>query len=315
MSEEKAPVRREVEVLQKQVAELQRILSEKRLGLDKTRPTIRVARTMMDGSYPGSTGTAFNLQFRDPDFTETDGAQALSGDFQDTEVQRVGLTIPPTFVADGTDVLVAEIDGRHYILGGSKCTCGGVNCNTCIGGKTPSPMEVTITGVTNGTTGTGGLDCAAAVNGTHSIEMITEQCFGSVSIPVGTITDATGLSADIGDELRVTILFAWNVGVTTKLGVQLSIESSPDGNNPWTPEIVKQITGADEVGGSQDCSKNEYVLDTLHLDQGGPTVGLSTITPTNFTIAPANPEAIGLENAIIDEGDFLMANGEAIWDF
>lgn len=129
MSEQRGKLQRQIEELRDQVSRQDRLIRSmsERIASLGTFPQIRVARTtaMSPGGYPGETSgaTAFGLIFKDALFSEAEGARTLDGDFQDNAVQRVGLSIPGTFIPENTDCLVAEVDGRHYIIhpfGGSK---------------------------------------------------------------------------------------------------------------------------------------------------------------------------------------------------
>lgn len=124
MSEERAKLQRQIEDLQRRLNEAEQTIQaiDSRSSLTGRNPQVRIGKTVAatsGGGYPtaDSGATAFGVIFHDSDFVEIEGPNSLIGAFQSDEVQRIAMTIPPSYIDEGTSVLVVESDGKHYIVG------------------------------------------------------------------------------------------------------------------------------------------------------------------------------------------------------
>lgn len=132
---ERAALQRQIEELDRKVRELQERIDER--NVLSIRPQVWLAQTVgevltdapesREKEYPTGASAAFGIKFRHPKFEEKIGSAtqgdlrpALKGEFGSDKPQRYAMTVPQTYIREGTDVFVVEIDGQFYFLQGAS---------------------------------------------------------------------------------------------------------------------------------------------------------------------------------------------------
>lgn len=126
---------RRIEQLERTIERMTLSMQSQPLNSSRLLPQpLRLAKTASYGGedYPNEESGAdtFGIIFQDGDFEETTGTTDLTLVAATPSANRVAKSIPSKWFAEGTEVVVAEIDGQFYILSWIE-GAGGGSTNVC----------------------------------------------------------------------------------------------------------------------------------------------------------------------------------------